>query len=84
MVFAQIFIGFGAYASLTISYIIMSDLFDDKLRQVGIITVNAAWGLGEVSFYLLYNFLPNWQYFTIGCLLVPLVGWFIIAYFLLI
>lgn len=46
MIFAQIFIGFGAYACLTISYILMSDLFDDKLRQIGIITVNAAWAIG--------------------------------------
>lgn len=43
MVLGQILIGFGGYACLTISYIIMSDLCYGRLRQLGIIIVNVAW-----------------------------------------
>jgi hypothetical protein len=58
---------------MTISYIMMSDLMGDKLRQKGIIIVNAAWALGEVSFFLLYNYLNQWYTFLIAFLLIPLV-----------
>lgn len=84
LIVGQIFSGFGAYACLTISYIIMSDLMGDELRQKGIIIVNAAWGIGEVSFFLLYNYLNQWYVFTIGFLLVPLAVWFVLGFFLLI
>lgn len=84
LVVGQIFSGFGAYACLTISYIIMSDLMGDELRQKGIIYANAAWGLGEVSFFLPYNYLNQWYIFTIGFLLVPLFVWLVIAHFLIV
>lgn len=84
LVIGQIFSGFGAYACLTISYIIMSDLMGDSLRQKGIIIVNAAWGLGEVSFFFLYNYLNQWYIFTIAFLLVPLVIWLVVGFFLLV
>ena len=42
----QILQGFGAYPCFTISYIVLADLFSDRLRQLGLLTVNAAWGLG--------------------------------------
>lgn len=84
LVIGQIFSGFGAYACLTISYIIISDLMADNLRQKGVIGVNAAWALGEMSFFILYNYLNQWYVFVIGFVLVPLVIQFVIAFFILV
>lgn len=84
LVIGQILCGFGVYPCYIISYILFSDLFSDRLRQVGIIAANAAWAVGEMSFYLLYNYLREWQYFVIGFILIPLIAWIAVASFLLV
>lgn len=84
LVIGQICCGFGIYPCYIISYILFSDLFSDRLRQIGIISANAAWALGEMSFYIFYNYLPQWQYFVIGFILIPLIAWLAISFFLLV
>lgn len=43
MVLGQICIGSGAYCILIIGYVILSELAEDKFKQVGIMTLNAVW-----------------------------------------
>jgi MFS family permease len=80
----QLLTGFGSYSTYIISYVILSDSFSDKWRQIGIISVNASWAVGEISFCLLYNCFNRWEYFMIGCLVIPLAGWLVLGQFLLI
>jgi hypothetical protein len=74
LVIGQIFSGFGGYSCMTITYIIISDMMSNTLRQKGIIILGVAWGAGEMSFFLLYNYLNQWYVFTIGFLLIPLMA----------
>lgn len=41
---------------------------------------NAVWGLTLMSFYLIYEYLPNWKDYLLYLLLLPSLGIFAYAY----
>lgn len=43
LLFSQFCGGFGAYSLMPLTYAIFSDFCSDKLRQQGVVLVNAAW-----------------------------------------
>jgi MFS family permease len=46
IVVGQFVIGLGAGSCYIISFVIISDLFSDSMRQTGILAVSMAWGIG--------------------------------------
>jgi MFS family permease len=43
LMISQILNGFGGYATVSLSYILLADFCSDKTRQMGTIIINTAW-----------------------------------------
>jgi MFS family permease len=43
LMISQVISGFGGYATVSLSYILLADFCNDKYRQFGTIIVNSAW-----------------------------------------
>ena len=43
MAIAQIIIGFGGFSVMIIGYALLSDLCQDKIRQIAILSMNGVW-----------------------------------------
>jgi hypothetical protein len=43
MSIAQVFLGFGGYSVMILTYIIVGDLCSDRLRQIGFMIMHSSW-----------------------------------------
>lgn len=43
MAMSQVIIGFGGYSVMIIGYTLLSDLCQDKMRQIAILSMNGVW-----------------------------------------
>ena len=84
MVIGQICIGAGSYCILITGYVILGALCEDKFKQIGIITLNAVWAIGEVMIGVLYYWYNEWFNYLILFLMIPMVGLLIFGSFFLI
>ena len=84
MVIGQICIGAGSYCILITGYVILGALCEDKFKQIGIITLNAVWAIGEVMIGVLYYWYNEWFNYLILFLMIPMIGLLIFGSFFLI
>lgn len=80
VVLGQFTTGLGSGAAFIIPFVFMADMFSDKLRQTGILSILMGWSIGEMSFFLIDGHIETWQTYMIGCLLIPVLielvlGW---------
>ena len=77
---SQLMGGFGAYALVTLSYILLSDFCSDKFRPKAMVAINSAWGLSTFLLGLFYELKLDWLYYLLFCVMVPLITVSIIFY----
>lgn len=54
----QLLTGIFGAGIVVLTYVMVGEFCTDKMRQTTILLFNAVWGLAEMSFYLLYNYMP--------------------------
>jgi MFS family permease len=58
ILFAQFMNGTFCAGVVVLTYILAGEFCNDSVRQVAILFFNAVSGLGDVSFYFLYTYVP--------------------------
>jgi MFS family permease len=84
IVIGQTVLGAGSYCVLILGYVILGELSEDKFKQVGIITLNAVWAIGEMLIGVLYFWYNQWSNYLIIFLLIPQVGLLLFGLFFLV
>ena len=83
MYIGQFLLGVFSSGCSVLSYVISSEISTGKLRQSSIMLFNAIWGIGLMSFYLIYEYLPEWHNFLVYLVLIPSLLITAAAYFIL-
>ena len=71
MIVAQIVMGFFTSGMVVVSFVITGEFCEDSMRQTAVMLYFATWGLGEISFYFLYNYMPSWNFYLIFLIFIP-------------
>ena len=56
---------------VVVSFVITGEFCEDSMRQTAVMLYCATWGLGEISFYFLYNYMPSWNFYLIFLIFIP-------------
>ena len=76
-------IGIFAAGCSVVTYVVSSDICTDAGRQGSMMLYNAVWGLAEVSFYWIFNYLPNWYDYLLYFVTIPAFLTLLLVYFFL-